>query len=212
MAKFVVLAFGKGLNGESRSKCIFTPKFLFEPMDEQIDQASQMLAPFIESFYGALPNIVAGLVVFVAFFIAAAIARKLLHRLGARVKANRRPLVMLAGGTLRYVLIVIGLISGLGTMGIDVTALVAGLGLTGFALVFALRDAVSNLIAGLLILLYQPFGHGDKIKVSGNSGTVIDINFRYTVLEADDGTIVHVPNGTMFSNPVAVTPRTGEAC
>lgn len=88
--------------------------------------------------------------------------------------------------------------------------MVGGLGLTGFALGFALRDAVSNLIAGLLILLYQPFGHGDKIKVGGNSGTVIDINFRYTVLRTDDGTIVHVPNGTMFSNPVAVAPRTGE--
>lgn len=179
-------------------------------MDEQKDQASQILTPFIESFYGALPDIFAGVVVFVAFFIAAAVGRKLLRRLGARVEAHKRPLAMLAGGTLRYVLIVIGLISGLGTMGIDVTALVAGLGLTGFALGFALRDAVSNLIAGLLILLYQPFGHGDKIKVGGNSGTVIDINFRYTVLEADDGTIVHVPNGTMFSNPVAGAPRTGE--
>ena len=68
-------------------------------MDEQIDQASQILTPFIESFYGALPDIFAGVVVFVAFFIAAAVARKLLHRLGARGKANRRPLVMLAGGT-----------------------------------------------------------------------------------------------------------------
>ena len=180
-------------------------------MNEQLDQASQILTPFIESFYGALPDIVAGLVVFVAFFIAAAVARKVLRRVGARVEAGKRPLVMLAGETLRYVLIVIGLISGLGTMGIDVTALVAGLGLTGFALGFALRDAVSNLIAGLLILLYQPFGPGDKIKVGGNSGTVIDINFRYTILKADDGTIVHVPNGTMFSNPVTVAPPTGEA-
>ena len=180
-------------------------------MDEQIDQASQFLTPFIESFYGALPDIFAGLVVIVAFYIAAAVGRKLLHRMGARVTADKRPLIMLAGETLRYVLIVIGLISGLGTMGMNVSALVAGLGLTGFALGFALRDAVSNLIAGLMILLYQPFGQGDKIKVGGNSGTVIVVNFRYTVLRADDGTIVHVPNSTMFSNPVAVTPRTGEA-
>ena len=180
-------------------------------MNEQLDQTSQILTPFIESAYGALPDIVAGLVVFVAFFIAAAVARKVLRRVGARVEADKRPLVMLAAGTLRYVLIVIGLISGLGTMGIDVTVLVAGLGLTGFALGFAQRDAVSNLIAGLMILLYQPFGRGDKITVGGNSGTVIVVNFRYTVLEADDGTIVHVPNGTMFSNAVAVAPPTGEA-
>ncbi len=180
-------------------------------MNEQIDYASQILTPFIESLGGALPGIFAGLVVFVAFFIVAAISRKLLHRLSARVKVDKRPLVELAGETLRYVLIAVGLIMGLGTMGIDVSVLVAGLGLTGFALGFALRDAVSNLIAGVLILLYQPFGYGDKITVGGNSGTVIGINFRYTVLEADGGTIVHVPNSTMFSNSVKVAPRTGEA-
>ena len=44
-----------------------TPKFLFEPMNEQLDQASQILTPFIESFYGALPDIFAGLVVFAPF-------------------------------------------------------------------------------------------------------------------------------------------------
>ena len=88
--------------------------------------------------------------------------------------------------------------------------MINALGLTGFALGFALRDAVSNLIAGVLILLYEPFGYGDKITVGGNSGTVIGINFRYTVLEADGGTIVHVPNSTMFSNSVTVAPPTGE--
>ena len=55
-------------------------------MDEQLDKASQILTPFIESFYGALPDIV---------------ARKVLRRVGARVEADKRPLVMLAAGTLR---------------------------------------------------------------------------------------------------------------
>ncbi len=188
-----------------------TPKFLlFEPMNQKIDYASQILTPFIESLGGALPGFFAGLVVFVAFYIAAVISRKLLHRLSARVKVEKRPLFELAGETLRYVLIAVGMIMGLGTMGIDVSVLVAGLGLTGFALGFALRDAVSNLISGVLILLYQPFGYGDKITVGGNSGTVIGINFRYTVLEADGGTIVHVPNSAMFSNSITVAPRTGE--
>jgi small-conductance mechanosensitive channel len=82
--------------------------------------------------------------------------------------------------------------------------------LTGFALGFALRDAVSNLIAGVLILVYQPYGYGDKITVAGNSGSVVGINVRYTVLEADGGAVVHAPNSTMFNNSVTVAPRTGE--
>ncbi len=158
-----------------------------------------------------MPGIFAGLVVIVVFSIAAVMSRKLLGRLSARVESDKRPLVELAGETLFYVVIAVGLIMGLGTMGIDISALIAGLGLTGFALGFALRDAVSNLIAGVLILLYQPFRYGDNITVSGNKGTVIGINFRYTVLEADGGAVVHVPNSTMFSNSVTVEPGTGEA-
>lgn len=81
------------------------------------------------------------------------------------------------------------------------SALIAGLGLTGFALGFALRDAVSNLIAGVLILLYQPFGLGNKITVGGNSGAVVGINFRYTVLEADGQAIIHVPKARCSATP-----------
>ena len=113
-------------------------------MNEQIDYASQILTRLIETLGGALPGIFAGLVVIVVFFIAAVMSRKLLRRLSARVEADKHPLVELAGETLFYVVITVGLISGLGTMGIDVSALIAGLGLTGFALGFALRDAVTR--------------------------------------------------------------------
>lgn len=180
-------------------------------MDTPIDYANDILAPFIESVGGALPGVAAGVLVMVAFFTVAAFSRRLVRRLSAWVETDKRPLVDLAGGTLRYILMAVGLITGLGTMGIDVSALIAGLGLTGFALGFALRDAVSNLISGVLILLYQPFGYGDTITVGGNSGFVIGINFRYTVLRADGGTIINVPNSTMFNNSVSVTSRTNEA-
>ena len=113
-------------------------------MNEQIDYASRILTRLIESLGSALPGIFAGLVVIVAFFIAAVMSRRLLRRLSARVEADKRPLVGLAGETLFYVVIAVGLITGLGTMGINVSALIAGLGLTGFALGFALRDAVTR--------------------------------------------------------------------
>ena len=70
----------------------------------------------------------------------------------------------------RIALIVAGGIAGFGTMGIDVSSLVAGLGLTGFALGFAFRDALSNLLAGIMIMIYQPFTPNDTIEVSGLKG------------------------------------------
>lgn len=178
-------------------------------MNERSHLPGQILTELVETIGRATPGIFAGLVVIVAFFIAAIMSRRLMRRLSARLQPEKRPLVDLAGETMRYALIAVGLITGLGTMGVDVSALIAGLGLTGFALGFALRDAVSNLIAGVLILVYQPYGYGDKITVGGNSGTVAGINFRYTVLDADGGTVVHVPNSIMFSNSVTVVPRTG---
>jgi small-conductance mechanosensitive channel len=84
-----------------------------------------------------------------------------------------------------------------------VSALVAGLGLTGFALGFALKDTISNLISGILILLYKPFKIGDRIKISGYEGIVVSIDLRYTELDAEGNKIL-IPNSKLFTNPIEV--------
>ena len=59
-----------------------------------------------------------------------------------------------------------GLVTALGTLGVDVSALVAGLGLTGFALGFAVKDTISNILAGVLLLVYRPFSKKDYVEDS----------------------------------------------
>jgi small-conductance mechanosensitive channel len=80
---------------------------------------------------------------------------------------------------------------------------VAGLGLTGFALGFALKDVLSNLLAGVLILIYRPFHRQDRVMVAGFEGTIADIDLRYTTLEAEDRRIL-IPNATLFTNAISV--------
>ena len=172
-------------------------------MNDQLIHANQLLVGVDH----AIPRILAGGVIFLVFIGVAVACRRLVRGIAKRVHEDKRPLVNLAGETVYYSVLIIGIITALGTMGIDVSALIAGLGLSGFALGFALRDAVSNLIAGILILLYQPYRYGDRISVAGNMGVVHDINFRYTVLIGDDKSIIHVPNGTMLSNSVVVVPK-----
>ncbi len=169
----------------------------------EIDQIGQIWTQIIEVVVQALPGIAAGLAIILAFLLLTRITGRIFRHMAERVEADRKPLVQLANQTVRYALIIVGLITGLGTMGIDISALIAGLGLTGFALGFALRDALSNLLAGTLIILYRPFKPGDLITVAGNTGTVSSINFRYSILESDGKTIL-VPNSTMFSNTVTV--------
>jgi len=100
-------------------------------------------------------------------------------------------------------MVILGIITALGTLGVNVTALVAGLGLTGFALGFALKDSVSNLLAGVLILAYRPFEMGNHISVAGHQGEVVNIDLRYTTLE-NEGEKYLIPNSLIFSNAVTI--------
>lgn len=76
-------------------------------------------------------------------------------------------------------------------------------GLSGFALSFAFRDALSNLLAGVLIILYQPFKSGDTITVSGRTGTVEEVNFRHALLTSEGKTVL-VPNSSIFGTIIVV--------
>ena len=94
-------------------------------------------------------------------------------------------------------------------MGINVSALVAGLGLTGFALGFALKDILSNLIAGVLILLYRPFRVNDYIMVTGLEGAVTEIDLRYTTLQKE-GQKFLIPNSVLFTNSIGLVEHREE--
>lgn len=146
--------------------------------------------------------IATAIAVYLAFWIAA----KLLEWTICRVHAqgHHRDLVELLGRTAKIALLVFGAVTALGTAGINVSALVAGLGLTGFALGFALRDILSNIVAGVLILLYRPFTRGDRITVTGLEGAVSHIDLRYTSLDGGDKLIL-IPNSNLFTNPIVVT-------
>jgi small conductance mechanosensitive channel len=87
--------------------------------------------------------------------------------------------------------------------------LVAGLGLSGFALGFAFRDVLSNLLPGILLLLFRPFNIGDHISVTGLEGDVASIDLRYTVIRQPE-TIVLMPNANLFTNPIVVTTKRRE--
>ena len=160
-----------------------------------MDEVARRVAAF-------LPPLGAGLAVFGAFVVAAMIASRLARtpRLTSRVP---RELWILLARTAKAALLVIGLVMSLGTMGVDVSAVVAGLGLTGFALGFAVKDALGNVLAGVMTLIYKPFRVGDRIQVMGLEGRVYDIDMRYTSLDAGEKHHL-VPNSALFSHPVAV--------
>lgn len=149
-----------------------------------------------------LPQLGASLVVLLFFWLGGIAAERVVRRFGS-ARSVDPDLIRLLGRVVKIGLLLFGAVSALGTLGIDVTALVVGLGLTGFALGFALKDVISNTLAGVLILIYKPFQRNDVITVSSFQGTVAEINLRYTTLDAEDRKI-YVPNSMVFTNAVVV--------
>lgn len=142
--------------------------------------------------------------VLVAFLLGAWVVRRLMRHFGRSLSGQERLRALaLLGSASSVTLVMLGVVTALGTLGINVSAIVASLGLTGFALGFALRDALANLLAGLLILFYRPFTPGQRIAVAGFEGVVDEVNLRYIALRAEGRTVL-IPSSTVLTNPVSV--------
>ncbi|HDS1197471.1 TPA: mechanosensitive ion channel [Shewanella algae] len=148
-------------------------------------------------------NVIQAILVFAAFVVVSLIIDRFLIQVAARFDSAASESFHLISNSQRVVLIFIGAVLALSKLGFDVGALVAGLGLTGFALGFALKDAISNLIAGIMIVLYKPIKLGNKIDITGSKGTVVDLNLRYITVK-DEGVTHLVPNSLFLNNKVSI--------
>lgn len=158
------------------------------------------MAGFSELLANYWPKVVGGISIMLCSWATALIFRMIARKLISRSKAAN-PVRKLILSTVYYLVIILGLVTGLNTMGVKTAPIIAGLGLSGFALGFALKDIIGNLLAGVLILIYRPFKEGDYLQVSGCEGRVTEINMRYTVLSKGETTHM-IPNGVVFSNPL----------
>ena len=104
---------------------------------------------------------------------------------------------------LKVFVVVIGLLVMLGQVfGVNVTALVGGLGIGGLAIAFAAKESLENLLASFTIFLDQPFGVGDLVTAGSVSGTVEKIGFRSTRLRTAEKSYLTVPNKSMIDKPL----------
>ncbi|SNC77169.1 MscS family membrane protein [Hymenobacter gelipurpurascens] len=86
--------------------------------------------------------------------------------------------------------------------GVNVTALIGGLGIGGLAVAFAAKESLENLIASFTIFLDRPFAVGDLVEVGTVTGTVEKVGFRSTRLRTAEKSYVTVPNKAMIDKPL----------
>lgn len=163
----------------------------------------------IGEVFALVKSIIAGVVVFLMFWLVALLVQKLIVRVARLRGPEQQHVYELLGKLAKFGVAIMGLISALGTAGVNVNALVASLGLTGFAMGFALKDFLSNMLAGILLLIYQPFRRGDYIKLTDYEGRIEKIDLRYAVLSHEDKKIF-IPNSTLMSSAVVVNAKTSK--
>ena len=160
----------------------------------------------LEEFYKILsdnsPRIILSIGIFIIFLAGGKFFKAMILKF-LDDKSPHGSISRVIAGIVKNIMVLIGLITALGTMGIDVSAIVAGLGLTGFAFGFAFKDILSNFISGLFIFIYEPFKMGDTIEVAGNKGKVIDLNLRYVTIQTGNRQIL-IPNSISASKIVIV--------
>jgi small conductance mechanosensitive channel len=127
-------------------------------------------------------------------------------------RATRRVLLisshmdmMVAGflaSIVRYAALIVTLLIILELIGIQATSLVAVVGATSLSIGLALQGTLSNLAAGIMLLVFRPVRTGDKIEVGGKSGTVKALTLFVTELSNDDGVQVLMPNGQVWGAPI----------
>ncbi len=103
-------------------------------------------------------------------------------------------IVPLAATILKAAVVLFGVLLVLGNLGVNVTSLVAGLGLGGLAIALAAQDSIRNLLGGVTILADRPFQVGDWVVVSGIEGTVEHVGFRSSRVRTFYNSVVTVPN------------------
>ena len=156
----------------------------------------------LETLTNKLPDILLATVILIVFWIMSKVFKTMAYKVINKKSPNSNISLVLSS-IVKNMILIFGFITSLGTLGINVSAIVAGLGLTGFAFGFAFKDMLSNFISGVLIFIYEPFKIDDIIVVEGKEGKVVDINLRYVTIETETQKIL-IPNSISVSKVIVV--------
>lgn len=173
-------------------------------MSEEIAIAYQRMHALGMSAMRLLPNIVVALLDLLLFVLAARKLRALVQRINTG--KYHENLVIVLGRLSQWVLILLGALLAVTVAFPSFTPgnLISALGITGIAIGFAFKDIFENFLAGILILLTEPFRIGDQIVFGVYEGTVEQIETRATKVRTYDGRLVVIPNADLYKGTFIV--------
>ncbi|MFK7901850.1 MAG: mechanosensitive ion channel family protein [Nitratireductor sp.] len=154
----------------------------------------------IDVFVNLLGNILsAALIIFLGFLISGILARRI-RKLGTMTARLDDTLFGFLSNITRYTILAFTGLFVLNTFGIQTTSIVAIFGAAGLAIGLALQGTLSNVAAGMMIVLFRPFKIGDFVQIDSIIGTVKDITLNYTEVASLSNVKVVIPNSNVWGN------------
>src|SRR6202051_4343670 len=157
----------------------------------------------IDSFFGRLPSLIVGVIVFFVFYVFSILLSRVILRTTRRHRPN---MGVVFARLISAATILLGFLVAFSVVAPSFQAgdLIKILGIGGVAIGFAFQNILQNFLAGLLLLWAEPFRIGDEIKLDSFEGIVEEIQTRATMVKTFDGRRIVIPNADLFTHPVTI--------
>ena len=170
-------------------------------MFDELNNAGNWIVRNQELLISYAVNIVAAIAIIFVGMIVARIISNTVNRLLCARHIDTTVADFLSA-LVRYGIIAFTLIAALGRIGVQTTSVIAILGAAGLAVGLALKDSLSNLAAGVLLVIFRHFRTGEFVDLGGIMGTVMNVQIFSTTLKSADGKRVVVPNGKILAGNI----------
>ena len=167
----------------------------FEIISNLINSSIQVIVTYAGQVLGAT------IILIIGFYLAGKLRKLVRTKLGVFDKID--PLIVpIIGNIIRYGIIIITLIAVLGQFGVQTTSIIAVLGAAGLAIGLALQGTLSNVAAGVMLLLSRPFTTGDWVETGSVSGTIREVGLFTTIIDTFDNVYVSIPNSSIWNSTI----------
>lgn len=172
-------------------------------MPEHIaDTVSQDVHYFLPLIVANTLNVLGAIAILILGLWLSSRAHILVSRLLGGAPHVDQMLISFFAGIIRYLILTVTVLAVLSQFGIQTTSLVAVLGAAGLAVGLALQGTLSNLAAGVMLLIFRPFRIGQTVQIGGHQGTVKEVSLFWTELVTGDNVQIIVPNGSVWGQPL----------
>jgi len=145
-------------------------------------------------------NVLKALVVLIIGLFIAKKVKQLIIKLGEKSPQLDDTLFKFLGSIARYIIMAFVFIAVLGMFGVETTSIVAIMGAASLAVGLALQGAMSNMAAGVMLMIFRPYKAGDFVEVAGIFGNVEEVELFTTILQTFDNQQIIIPNGKIWGS------------